>query len=353
MHICLRVGIDVVVRTFCRYRKRLKIYMEKDKEIKMRMHNKKIRVIGYGLGNTFAMYRQMIERMFEVIAWCDTNEEKRLDITPSISAEQLKELEDEYDKILIIPMAHDASCGISNDLVNNYRVSRDRIFFMEQILLGREYDKYRPETIYYGQYADDAIIMNIMMKKHLGIDIHRVKYLELGVYEPIRISNTYLFYKLGGEGVLVDANPAIENKVNIVRPRDKFINCGVSGSENYEHEMKFYVCNTFEALSTLNKEQIKTEHGVLDEQFDEITVKVKGINEILRYLKFCPDLVSIDIEGEDEKVLQKWDFDIHKPRIFVIETSSEIVMETMLRNGYELYTINTGNAFFYLKGTDE
>lgn len=45
-------------------------------------------------------------------------------------------------------------------------------------------------------------------------------------------------------------------------------------------------------------------------------MEVKGINEILRELDFCPDLVSLDIEGEDENVIRKWDFGVIKPSFF-------------------------------------
>lgn len=209
--------------------------------------------------------------------------------------------------------------------------------------------QYTPQTLYYGQAGEDAIIKNIILEKNLGIDICNVKYLELGVYEPMLISNTYLFYKLGGSGVLIDANPVIENKIRIVRPRDAFINCAVSGDDEFEREIRFYVCNKSAALSTLNKEFMKDNHNLTDEQFDEITVEVRGINEILRGLDFRPDLVSIDIEGEDENVIRKWDFSIIKPSIFVIESKSDAVMEVMLNNGYELYTVNGINSFFYLK----
>ena len=309
----------------------------------------KVKVIGYGLGKMFVEYREQIEKIFDVIAWCDTDEEKRKAVVPNISLEELRNLDELGGNILIIPTDHEASCNICNELIDKYGIGGDRIIFLEQTMVLQGTNGYKPETIYYGQYGDDAIIKNIIFEKNLGIDIYNVKYLELGVSEPMQISNTYMFYELGGTGILIDANPVIENKVKIVRPRDKFINCAVSGNDEFERKMKFYVCNTSAALSTLNKDHIKSGHGVLDEQFTEITVDVRGINEILSELDFCPDLVSIDIEGEDENVIRKWDFNIAKPSIFVIESMSDVTMEVMLLNGYELYAVNTGNAFFYLK----
>lgn len=308
--------------------------------------NEKLKVIGYGLGKVFADYRDQIEKIYDVIAWCDTDENRRMAVKPNISVKEIGTLMGGYDKVLIIPTDHDASCSICNELINKHGITRDKIIFFEQTNIMQQCN---PQTFYYGQFGEDAIIKNIIWEKNLGIDISNVKYLELGVYEPMVISNTYMFYQLGGSGVLIDANPVIENKVRIVRPRDSFINCAVSGGDEFEREIKFYVCNKFEALSTLNKEVMKDDHHLTDEQFDEITVEVKGINEILRGLDFCPDLVSIDIEGEDESVIRKWDFDIIKPSIFVIESKSDVVMEVMLHNGYELYTANGINSFFCLK----
>lgn len=315
----------------------------------MVIQSEKLKVIGYGLGKVFVDNREKIEKTYDVIAWCDTDINRRVAVKPNIPVEEIGALEGEYDKILIIPSDHNASCSICNDLIKKYGIAREKIVFYEQMNTMLEYKKYHPEIFYYGQYGDDAIIKNIILEKNLGIDIYNVKYLEIGVYEPTKISNTYLFYSLGGSGVLVDANPAIENKVKIVRPKDKFMNCAVSGNDEFEREMKFYVCNQSEALSTLNKGFMMINHNLTENQFDEITVEVKGINEILRELDFCPDLVSLDIEREDENVIRKWDFGVIKPSIFVIESKSDVVMDVMLKNGYELYTVNMLNSFFCLK----
>jgi hypothetical protein len=55
------------------------------------------------------------------------------------------------------------------------------------------------------------------------------QYLDIGCLEPINFSNTYFFYLKGWSGYIIDPNPDLTSKFSNVRPKDKFINRGISG----------------------------------------------------------------------------------------------------------------------------
>ena len=55
----------------------------------------------------------------------------------------------------------------------------------------------------YSQQGEDLIILDIF--RHLRLK--RPSYLDIGAWEPVKSNNTYLFYRLGSRGVLVEPNP--------------------------------------------------------------------------------------------------------------------------------------------------
>jgi len=57
-------------------------------------------------------------------------------------------------------------------------------------------------------------------------------YIDIGSHQPVRHSNTFLFYLLGWKGICVDPLPSLKKKYRFIRGRDMFINAGVFGSRS-------------------------------------------------------------------------------------------------------------------------
>lgn len=53
-----------------------------------------------------------------------------------------------------------------------------------------------PEKQIYGQWGEDVILESICQK--IGLNMSCVQYLEIGVWNPILLNNTYTFYERGG-----------------------------------------------------------------------------------------------------------------------------------------------------------
>src|SRR5436189_6164104 len=75
----------------------------------------------------------------------------------------------------------------------------------------------------YAQQNEDLIVADLLK----WLDIKEIHYLDIGAAEPVQDSNTYLFYKQGHRGVLVEPNPAYGPKYREVRPGDKWLEVGV------------------------------------------------------------------------------------------------------------------------------
>jgi hypothetical protein len=99
--------------------------------------------------------------------------------------------------------------------------------------------------------AGEDVVIDFLLE---GNGINRVTYLELGTNLPDWCNNTYLFYKKGGKGVLVEADETIIPLIKKIRPHDKILNIGVG--LNNQKEADFYIFEN-NGLNTFSKEKLK------------------------------------------------------------------------------------------------
>ena len=85
----------------------------------------------------------------------------------------------------------------------------------------------------YSQQGEDIIIAKLL--KIIGIK--NPFYIDIGANHPIDLSNTYLFYKRGGQGILVEPDHKLCKKIRSKRHRDICIEAGI-GTER--GKKKFY-----------------------------------------------------------------------------------------------------------------
>src|SRR6185369_13784792 len=68
----------------------------------------------------------------------------------------------------------------------------------------------------YAQQGEDLVVKNVLAV--LGISTP--SYLDIGAHHPVKSSNTYLFYRGGGRGVLVEPNPTYVKLLREQRKED-------------------------------------------------------------------------------------------------------------------------------------
>lgn len=207
----------------------------------------------------------------------------------------------------------------------------------------------------YSQAGEDKIIEFLLS---YGKDkVEEFTYLDIGCNHYMDINNTYKFYEMGMHGVLIDANPDFIALAEKNRPRDICINAGI-GKCN-DDSLKFYVLNVLD-LSSFNLDvinaAIKETPWLKVEK--EIDVPVFTIDYIIeKYFNGTPEVISLDIEGDELSVLQAMDLKSYSPKIFIIETitykanislnnkRNEIV-EFMEECGYREYAFTGVNSIF-------
>lgn len=185
----------------------------------------------------------------------------------------------------------------------------------------------------YSQNYEDLIVEKFFDKKYRG------KYLEIGAYHPTRLSNTYRFYKIGWRGTVVEPNPEVKNIFNKIRPKDKFINAGVS---NINDSMNYYQF-LIPALNTFSKEE--AEKNIYNGHKLEKTVKIKTI-KVDEIIDENIDFLSIDTEGFDELILKNWPWKKSHPKVICIEDGSKKIKYLLKRFGYLKKGKTKSNSFF-------
>lgn len=203
--------------------------------------------------------------------------------------------------------------------------------------------------ISYSQCGEDQIAWFIFAR----LGINHPTYLDIGAHHPNYLSNTALFYKLGARGINIEPDPLLHSAFLKHRPEDVNLNIGISSSPGV---LKFYRMQD-SSLSTFSESEarrISAEYGIrIIQTFD---VEVKAIDNVLRSQQFCPDFLTIDVEGLDIEILNSYDFDSYRPAVICAETISfslhgdghknRELWKLMAQKGYWAYADTYINTIF-------
>jgi FkbM family methyltransferase len=187
----------------------------------------------------------------------------------------------------------------------------------------------------------------------------RIRYLDIGTNHPLMGNNTYLFYRAGGHGVCVEPNPGLCAMIRKSRPRDVCLNVGLG--TDAERLADFFVMSSH-VLSTFSKQEAEDLDTEGKYKIKEVLkIPVKNINSIVNENFEGPiDLVSIDVEGWNEQIVESIDFDLWRPFCFCVETITfsethtgkklDAITEKFSANGYSVYADTHINTIFLNNG---
>jgi FkbM family methyltransferase len=174
----------------------------------------------------------------------------------------------------------------------------------------------------YAQNGEDLLI-DMLLGKRKGI-----KYVDVGCLFPDLHSNTYLHYLAGGQGVCIDPNPTVAEKFKQLRPRDVFINAGVS---DRDEELRYYMHRNpvFNTFSAARAEKVRKKAIAKNSKGRELLevrqIRVRPLMDLLSEARLPEsfftevDLLSIDTEGLEDRVLRSIDFERFRPKLIVAE----------------------------------
>jgi len=225
-----------------------------------------------------------------------------------------------------------------------------RIYFKISIKKNSMINPY--QKISFSQSGEDIIIQYILHSRNHN----SFNYIDVGAHHPYNLNNTYIFYKNDNIGINIEPNPEFFNLLKKEREKDTNLNIGINETDN---ELEFYFFDT-PSLNTFSIEEknryISLGHKLIKSQI----IKVRNINNIINeYLGKAPDILFIDAEGLDYKIISSYNFDKYAPLIICIETISydltgrgiknNKIIDFILSKGYLLYADTNINSIFVLK----
>lgn len=201
----------------------------------------------------------------------------------------------------------------------------------------------------YSQCGEDLIVSYIFNT----LKVARPSYLDIGAHHPYYLSNTYLFYRLGGRGVCIEPDPFLFRRFLRGRKRDTNLNVGMAGERG---SLNLHVF-TSRTLNTFSEEEAARFVAAGHQQVSTHTIDVMTFAEIVRRcFDKAPDFVSLDTEGMDLQILRSIDFAEIHPTVFCIETITYSrtgegkkltdIDDIMIENGYMKYADTHINSIY-------
>ena len=200
------------------------------------------------------------------------------------------------------------------------------------------------KNIYYSQNGEDYILSQLFRNK-------RGVFVEIGCIDGLRFSNTLYLANRGWTGVCVEAHADYIPLLRKNRPESKVVHAAV-GDQDLK-TVNFYA-NSRGSLSTLNKndeEYFKSAYGKYFTGFKVQKVPLRKLDTILKKTGTANiDLISIDVEGQEEGVLKGFNLKEWAPKVLVVECDSlkneQIIDSYVLKYGYRKYFKLEQNVFY-------
>ena len=265
-----------------------------------------------------------------------------------------------YDHQSLLHWNHlrDGRAGSWRDLATPEQLATlDRICHPWLVEHGYEVDPDHPEylaaayretqpRISYAQNMED-VLLDRLFRGQKGT------YMDVGANHPRSNNSTYYFYQRGWRGVNVEPVPSAFDLFAAWRPEDLNLQVAVSDEDG---ELSFYEVAEANGLSSLSPELAEAQRArgfrVIERRVPTWTVA----SLVRRHGLLAPDIFSLDVEGNEEKVLRGIPLDTWRPKVFAIEATRPETNEPchqawepiLLDQGY-LFAAFDGINRFYLR----
>ena len=136
-----------------------------------------------------------------------------------------------------------------------------------------------------------------------------------------------MLYKLDWRGINIDISEFSIDLFNYLRPDDLNYNFAIS---NKNEILKIYYQKELSQLSTIEKEQA---NKVFQGNIKEKKIQAFTLNEILakdKYKNYEIDLLNIDLEGADLKVIEGLSFVKFMPKLICVEIRENKIKESKI-----------------------
>jgi FkbM family methyltransferase len=189
--------------------------------------------------------------------------------------------------------------------------------------------------ISYSMNGEDVLLQRVFAGQASGF------YVDVGANSPHRFSNTKHFYENGWHGINIEPTRVFA-EVERARPRDINLRLAVSDHDGFVefHEL------VDSSLSSVEQRELP-EH--LAPGF-KTRVAARTLASILdQHAPAVIDFMSVDVEGHEAQVLRGNDWNKHRPRVLVIE-STAVLSHRLVHEAWEEILLGADYRFAFFDG---
>jgi FkbM family methyltransferase len=175
------------------------------------------------------------------------------------------------------------------------------------------YHSIRPVRRSYSQHGEDAFIVEFLSQYDLKNSI----YIDVGANHPSDISNSYLLYRKGYRGIIVEPNQEFIRLFRRFRPGDIALPIGCGNANTV---LPFHISKT-PVLSSFMEASMEARDAKLHKT---IYIPVMRLDDAIRDMKFdFVSLLSIDVEGLNYEVMEGAMETINKSLLLCLEYDTD------------------------------
>jgi len=196
--------------------------------------------------------------------------------------------------------------------------------------------------ISYAQNFEDVMLARVFAGRNTGF------YVDVGAADPVNLSVTKWFYDLGWNGLNIEPNKQLFDRLAADRPRDINLDCGVGATAS---EAQFFEVEIGELSSFDSRVRDNALHN--GKPPSTRTVTVMPLTDLLNL--HCPDrtihFLKIDVEGWEAEVLKGLDLRRYRPIVILIEAT---VPQTRVESHkeWEPAVLGADYSFVYFDGVN-
>jgi FkbM family methyltransferase len=200
---------------------------------------------------------------------------------------------------------------------------------------------------FYSQSGEDIVAFNALCNSRFPRF-----FVEVGMIDGRRYSNTLVFEELGWRGMCVEPLPEYAEMVRANRPGSYVFQA--AASDRSDCDATFFADSTAElsGLKERDEQELKRSMGEWFKGFSTVQVPLRTLNQMLVECG-APvgfELLSIDVEGTEIDVLKGCDLKKWKPRVLLLEANSSdsfVELKSFLSAfGYKFARSVGHNVFF-------
>lgn len=200
----------------------------------------------------------------------------------------------------------------------------------------------------YSQNNEETIIVDYFQSNHAAL--HR--FLEIGAYDPVALSNTRRLVELGWSGVYVE--PAPDNAARFLRqyrgnPNILLVNAAIG----LESRLITFYDSGGDAVSTASPEHVQKWEAGSSVRFAPYLTKTITLQELFGAVSHNFSFINLDVESLNIDLFRQLPFDLLKGsglQLLCVEHDGhyEEMRATMHQHGFRELSFNGENLIFGL-----